>query len=733
MAKSPLLDFSKFKHVKSDDKATTLQHKDGHVLTINHSVLSKDNQAQLKAMADSSQTDADKEEAASPYGKVIQKYEGGGAVDEYGYPVKPGSSGGTPPPEPKSENTKPFLSGFLGKASGGEIKKMADGGHPIVTADPDKAKQMANPNKPNDTDKALTQAVQHPIDAVTKALGFSNGGVAKYADGTSQSPVSSSDVPDSLKPNLAMPQQPQMPAININLGPGTQPIQAGPGAPIPASAQLQMPDTSTPAGKQQLMIAATRAGMSVPDYLKSMGQDPNSVQSPMEAQQQMVDATRAGQTAPDQQEVAQQQSSQENAGQTPDESQGDQADMSTQEAPAAPPVPNPPQASGTAAAPTPTSAPAPAAAPPGDAFAQQVAAVQKDFDNGHITPKTYADLFADKSTPAKVATLFGMLVAGMGSGLTGQKNSVMAMMDNVINNDLDAQKNSKSNQMNFMNLAQQHLLNQANIGRLGAETKNLGLVGEQTRRELAYQMQARAAFHDQMLAAQNEKDPVKKQQMLQTLGIISQQLDSRAMQAKDMINAKSALTQGMMGAMGQNPDSEQAFQSQMRQLRLTGHEDLAKDMESKYMPGLGRASTPLSQDDRTKLRSGLEFGQALQRFTNFAQNNSGSLDPRVISQGKALASELQGAYRQASNGGVYKEGEQHFISNIIDSDPTKFFNNIRVLPKLQAVAQEHDAKMNTLTKSYGFQNQMPSSQAPQIKSLNGVQYQKVQGGWKRVQ
>lgn len=48
---SPLLDFKKFKHVKSDDKTTTLQHDDGHTLMINHKSLSKDNQAQLKALA----------------------------------------------------------------------------------------------------------------------------------------------------------------------------------------------------------------------------------------------------------------------------------------------------------------------------------------------------------------------------------------------------------------------------------------------------------------------------------------------------------------------------------------------------------------------------------------------------------------------------------------------------------------------------------------------------------
>jgi hypothetical protein len=34
------LDFSKFKHLRSDAKTTTLQHQDGHQLVVAHSALS---------------------------------------------------------------------------------------------------------------------------------------------------------------------------------------------------------------------------------------------------------------------------------------------------------------------------------------------------------------------------------------------------------------------------------------------------------------------------------------------------------------------------------------------------------------------------------------------------------------------------------------------------------------------------------------------------------------------
>ncbi len=45
------LDLSKFKHISSDDKSTTLEHKDGHRLCLAHGGLSKDNKKQLEALA----------------------------------------------------------------------------------------------------------------------------------------------------------------------------------------------------------------------------------------------------------------------------------------------------------------------------------------------------------------------------------------------------------------------------------------------------------------------------------------------------------------------------------------------------------------------------------------------------------------------------------------------------------------------------------------------------------
>ena len=56
------LDLSKFKHVKSDDDSTTLQHKDGHVLTMAHKALSPEFQKQLSVLSKMAKQDATPEQ-----------------------------------------------------------------------------------------------------------------------------------------------------------------------------------------------------------------------------------------------------------------------------------------------------------------------------------------------------------------------------------------------------------------------------------------------------------------------------------------------------------------------------------------------------------------------------------------------------------------------------------------------------------------------------------------------
>lgn len=86
----------------------------------------------------------------------------------------------------------------------------------------------------------------------------------------------------------------------------------------------------------------------------------------------------------------------------------------------------------------------------------QTAKLRQDFNNGLVSRKKYSDLFEDKNTLGKIGMIFGLLVSGAGSGLAHQQNMALQMMDKEIDQDLDAQKQTKTNQYNALNLAESH-------------------------------------------------------------------------------------------------------------------------------------------------------------------------------------------------------------------------------------------------------------------------------------
>lgn len=354
------------------------------------------------------------------------------------------------------------------------------------------------------------------------------------------------------------------------------------------------------------------------------------------------------------------------------------------------------------------------------------AAWAHDIANGHIKPKSYQDLFhynadgSDKTTLGQIGMLFGLMIGGMGSGLTHQPNVLLEMMNKQIDRDLDAQKGSKGNAVNFLHLAQQGQLNHAQIAKFGAETESIQFATAKTKMLLA-------AYGKLGDTVDKLPEGPQKQNAQQALAKIADGVKSEV----NNINDKAA-TAAMNSK--QTDQDEQKFKHKVNMLRALGAEPLAKSMEEKHFPGLkGEASLPLSSEERNQINSGLTFQQQMSKFIDWTSKHSGSLSPSDINEGRALAAQLQGSYRMATHGGVYKSGEQDFISKIIDDEPTKFFNKIRVMPQLKAVQKDSALQLNQLVRSKGFegyQNQ-ESQESPDVKTMGGVKYIKVPGGWKK--
>lgn len=99
----------------------------------------------------------------------------------------------------------------------------------------------------------------------------------------------------------------------------------------------------------------------------------------------------------------------------------------------------------------------------GDAKMQELMNKARDMAMGDVSPKTYSDLYADKGTLGKIGTIFGLIVGGAGSGLTGQPNALLSMMTKQIDQDFEKQKVNRENARNFLSLQYQHNVQRAQI------------------------------------------------------------------------------------------------------------------------------------------------------------------------------------------------------------------------------------------------------------------------------
>lgn len=394
---------------------------------------------------------------------------------------------------------------------------------------------------------------------------------------------------------------------------------------------------------------------------------------------------------------------------TPDEEEAPQPSSAPVAAPNAPaPVPDP----ATPAAPeAETPDVAPIAVPAlQQAVGQDLKAEDKNHHNdvmqGKITPKTYQDLFNDKDTLGKVGTIFGLLLSGAGSGLAHQPNALLGMMDKQISNDLDAQKTSAANAQNGYRLNQQHQFQTAQI----AQMKKAGLLTDAQIKEavanantkadaLAHMQANRYALHN--LTVQRNKLPAGSTLIPkydQALALISQGVDVQNSNIAD----KAA---GLMGFQTAGGTGEDAFSQNNQLLRLSGNAALAESNEAHHMPGVsGQSSVPLTQEDRNKVEGNKELIASLQRLKDFSIQN-----PRPIKgsaadiEGKNLAKQAQGAFRNSTNGGVYKESEQKFINDVVPGDPTAWSPFAHVADKIDTVMNETGARNNQFLKSKGFQ------------------------------
>lgn len=299
----------------------------------------------------------------------------------------------------------------------------------------------------------------------------------------------------------------------------------------------------------------------------------------------------------------------------------------------------------------------------------------EDYKNSHIDPKHYLN---SMGTGEKIQKSIGLLLGGFGAA-AGQGNAAINFINSQIDRDIDAQKMEMGKKQNL----------------LTANFRQFGNLKDAT--EMTKAMQQGIVANQLQMAAAKATSPLAKARAMQAAG----QLESNI---APTLNIMAAMRMGgNAGGQGGPSSPETGIQQSLQMLRYFAP-DRAKEMESRYIPGAGMAAVPVPQEVRDKITAKQNLGSALNRLAQWSQAHSGTLlDRSAVNEGKAMAAEVQSMYRNAINGGVFKEGEQKFIDRIINSDPTAFFNSIRVMPALKEVMTTNAMQLHGLHNSVGLQ------------------------------
>ena len=580
------MNYSNYKKISQDQKITTMQHPDGHQIRIVHSALSPqlrerlgkipvhrasggevddfDVNAPAQPVSGSEARDVSRQNLGIPT-KIIQK------MDQYPVPTHQISY---PPPIKQDYDTPPQKIDKMPLAEGGQVKPKVEQDYSQV---PLKENKMGGAPQQPEINQPVKYSNFNPQEPVMRAGG---GG----ADNSPLTPEEQADADAPATPVTGKEAKAQSDK-NLNISPKTQ--AAIDATPLDAPVANRAPSTVTPGDVDQSQIPPGQqvANQTAPAAV-AMSNDPYGAQQALQAQINALGEIKKGQL-------------QENAqnsllGGREGQMGGLQATAQQQQL---------------------------------LQYNQAFQALQKeregvfaDVQNGHIDPNEYIN---NMSTGKTIATGIGLLLGGMGSGLTHQPNLAFESLQNNINRDIDAQR---------LNLGAKESLLSNNLQQTGNLNTAMQLTNLQTNQIFAAKFKQIADYGTQSMESAKAN---------QIAGLFDQK-------AADLQH-QMAVQQAMLGPTAQNQDPEAAFANRMQYLRMQGPEGekMAQQQEAHHIPGFtGMTARPVQKSD-TDQWSNLTN---LQKLINNAQTYSNQVgtwgagylrgNPAVAAQGRSLESAL---------------------------------------------------------------------------------------------
>lgn len=517
MSKLPL-DLKHFKKVSSDEHTSTFQHYAGHKIVIAHKKLSTKMREKLSGIPTS-------RKKMAQGGFMNEEYSSTEPEDREEDMGDPGDQTGADKNEPMGhspifDQVSQRYKAQTAMAGGGTVHEAYDEESPGVSKAGDYVRQMVPPGMTKTPmeargDRGFLDKAKSEHHKVLSAIQQSKNKDRKYMAEGGQADVSDDDDDSDSISNYDR----QPAAVSRSTDQGNQVQVSGP------SAQTFGPSASlaSPQDMDQQSPASITSGRAGDDAIRRLKES------------DAIDRVRS--------DVAQEDASQAQPQQQPQE-------------PAQQQMPEP---TATESITPPTFEDHKAAAK--NVLTQEQKDWQNDLDNGHITPSTYAGLFAKKDTLGKIGTLFGLLVSGMGAG--NGPNPVLEMMHNELDNDMKAQQESKGNAQNFLRIAQAGLLNNANISQKKAETA----LTQNRADQIGIDNQIEA-LKNQIGLEGSSADVQKKNIDLQTLSQLNQAKLSKQQEEANLTRAQVAGTNVNTGQVAQTVAKVAGIQASLHALKL---------------------------------------------------------------------------------------------------------------------------------------------------------------------
>ncbi len=317
-----------------------------------------------------------------------------------------------------------------------------------------------------------------------------------------------------------------------------------------------------------------------------------------------------------------------------------------------------------------------------------------DIKNGYIDPDKYWE------NHSRVAAGLGMILAGFNP--TDKPNQAISMVNAEIERSMEAQKANLGVKQNLLSATMQQFGNVRD-----AENMTRALMQDSLANKLG-------------ITAAQAAGPMAKANAQQLAGQLQMDAGMKMQQIGAAQTARSLANSGNEGLFLTGMNNAQRFAP-----------DVYKDLQSKYLPGIGVANVPVPPADREAMTGFNIFKQRIADAVAFQERSgkSGSWTPETIKEANNLKLSLTGEMNKLSGlkrlNAVEYENYKKQVGNIggINAGGT--------LTGLKDISRQLDQHIGAMAGSLGvrpFNTAAQQQSQPQIKTVNGVKYMRGPNG-----